>query len=366
MFELKGDTPVDIKKRLSISYYKNIADIGGSDHVHLVRHQETGKIFVKKILSIYNRDVYKQLKSNPVKGVPKIIDYYEEDDKLTLIEEYISGVSLWELIEEKKISMDDMIRYVLELCDIVGRLHDLTPPLIHRDIKPQNIIISSSDSVFLIDFNASKHYSPGETCDTVLMGTEGFAAPEQYGFGASSSRTDIYGIGKLMKISFEELGIEPGTTVYAPVIAQCTNLVSQLRYNSTDELKAALIECRDGKHLSLEIPPEKARLLPPGFRTFTTWKILLASTGYILAVSLCTQMEFKNVSSAELIFDRILCFLMLMGIILISSDYLNVQRLFPLCKKRNKWVKILGIVVFDLIYVLFLLAIMVAVSPLFN
>lgn len=357
---------MDIEKRLSISYYKNIAGIGGSDHVYLVKHQETGKIYVKKILSIYNRDVYKQLKNNPIKGVPKVIDYYEEDDKLTLIEEYISGVSLWELIEEKKISTDDIIRYVLELCDIVGRLHALTPPLIHRDIKPQNIIISSSDSVFLIDFNASKHYSPDETCDTVLMGTEGYAAPEQYGFGASSTRTDIYGIGKLIKISFEELGTEPDTTVYAPVIAQCTSLISQFRYNSTDELSAAIIECRDGKHLSIQIPPEKARLLPPGFRTFTPWKMLLASTGYIFLIALCTQMEFKNVSPAELIFDRILCFVMLVGIILISSDHLNVQRLFPLCRHRKKWMKIIGIVLFDLIYVLFLLAIMVALSPLFT
>lgn len=355
---------MDIEKRLSISYYQNLAGIGDSDHVYLVRHRGTGKIYVKKILSIYNSDVYKQLKNNPINGVPNVIDYYEEDNKLTLIEEYISGVSLWELIAEKKLLMDDVIRYILELCDIVGRLHDLTPPLIHRDIKPQNIIISSSDSVFLIDFNASKQYSPDETCDTILMGTEGYAAPEQYGFGASSTRTDIYGIGKLMKISFEELGIVPDTTVYAPVIAQCTYLISQFRYNSTYELKLAIIECRDGKHLSRHIPPDKARLLPPGFRTLIPWKMLLATTGYLLAFSLCTQMTVKNVSPAELVFDRILCFAMLIGITLISSNYLNVQQRFPLCKSRNRGIKILGIVLFNLTYILFLLAIMVAVSPL--
>ena len=106
---------MDIEKRLSISYYQNLAGIGDSDHVYLVRHRETGKIYVKKILSIYNSDVYKQLKNNPINGVPNVIDYYEEDNKLTLIEEYISGVSLWELIAEKKLLMDDVIRYVLEL-----------------------------------------------------------------------------------------------------------------------------------------------------------------------------------------------------------------------------------------------------------
>ena len=92
--------------------------------------------------------------------------------------------------------------------------------------------------------------------------------------------------------------------------------------------------------------------------------MLLATTGYILAFSLCTQMTVKNVSPAELVFDRILCFAMLIGITLISSNYLNVQQKFPLCKSRNKGIKILGIVLFNLTYILFLLAIMVAVSPL--
>lgn len=355
---------MDLEKRLSISYYKNITSIGGSDHVYLVKHQETGRIYVKKILTIYNTYVYSQLKANPIKGIPKVIDYYEEDNRLTLIEEYISGVSLWDLAEEKKLTEEDIIRYVLELCDIVGRLHALTPPVIHRDIKPPNIIISSSDTVFLIDFNASKHYSPDEARDTVLMGTEGYAAPEQYGFGASSIQTDIYGIGKLIKFLFNELGIDPATTIYAPVINHCIQLVPALRYRDTDELKISILEKRDGLHMSPLVPPERARFLPPGFRTFTAWKMMLAFTGYLLLISMCLQLNFENVSYPELIADRLLCFFLCMGIILISCNYLNVQHIFPLCRSRSTKRRIAGIVILNLIYVLFILTIMITIAPL--
>ena len=87
---------MDYTHRLSISYYKVAAPINEPHKVFLVRHQETGKFYVRKTLDVFSTEVYEQLRSNPVRGIPKIMDFNEEDGKLTLIEEFISGKTLRE------------------------------------------------------------------------------------------------------------------------------------------------------------------------------------------------------------------------------------------------------------------------------
>lgn len=131
-------------------------------------------------------------------GIPRIIEYLEEDNRLILIEEYISGCSLQDMIDDGKLSLTDIFCYMLELCNILEILHAHSPAIIHRDIKPSNIIITNYNKAVLLDFNAAKYYSEQEK-DTMLLGTQGYAAPEQYGFGASSPQTDIYSLGILLK-----------------------------------------------------------------------------------------------------------------------------------------------------------------------
>ena len=87
--------------RLAISYYKTIAVINESHKIYLVQHQDTKKILVKKNLYVYNIGIYEYLHNNPIYGTPQIIEYCEEDNKLILIEEYISGQTLQEKIDLK-------------------------------------------------------------------------------------------------------------------------------------------------------------------------------------------------------------------------------------------------------------------------
>ena len=84
----KGDVSVEISQRLSISYYKVVATINEPHKIYLVQHQETGKFFVKKILDVYSIDVYRYLREHPIQGIPQVIDFYEDNSTLTLIEEY--------------------------------------------------------------------------------------------------------------------------------------------------------------------------------------------------------------------------------------------------------------------------------------
>ena len=173
---------------LALSYYRKVADINPEHGICLIQHQETGKFYVQKLLSVYNISVFRQLMEHPLPGIPRIYEAVEEDAVLTLIEEYIPGTSLQELLDaQKALPEAQVVEYMVQLCGILHSLHSCNPPIIHRDLKPANIIVTSDGILKLLDFNAAKCAGGASAKDTVLMGTPGFAAPEQYGFGASDA-----------------------------------------------------------------------------------------------------------------------------------------------------------------------------------
>ena len=102
------------------------------------------------------------------------------------------------------LSTREVLRIVIEICKATARLHALTPPVLHRDIKPQNLIIDCSGKVHLIDFETTRTYKENKAKDTVFFGTEGNAAPEQYGYSQTDVRTDVYGIGKVLEFLYHE------------------------------------------------------------------------------------------------------------------------------------------------------------------
>ena len=341
---------MDLSQRLSISYYKTIATINEPHKIYLVQHQETGKFYVKKILDVYSIEVYMYLKSNPITGIPRIIDFCEEDNTLTLIEEYVSGTTLKEKIESGKLTADQIGNYMINLCEILERLHSHTPALIHRDIKPSNIIISSYDNVKLLDFNAAK-CSSGDInhgADTVLLGTQGYAAPEQYGFGESSPQTDIYSLGIIIREASASLMIK--THKFDSIISKCTQMDPSRRYHSAKELKVALMRLM-GKDLAPEAEQVSiTSYLPPGFRTMTPGKMIVAIPVYILIFSLCFTLEVKDTSGAALWLERIALLIIFLGDIFIGYNYLGIQRIFPPCRSSNRLVRTIGTAALIAIY----------------
>ena len=230
---------MDYSRRLAISYYKTIATINEQHKIYLVQHQETDKICVKKVLDVYNKAVFEYLMSNPIEGTPHIIELCEEEAKLIVIEEYISGDSLQVLLDEKKLTKESVVNYILQLCDIVEKMHNAPVPIIHRDIKPSNIIIDNRNNVVLLDFNAAKYYREDSLRDTVLIGTTGYAAPEQYGFGSSTPQTDIYSIGILFKNLLDSL--DNTTGCYDSVINKCIRIDPATRYKTISEVQMAIL-----------------------------------------------------------------------------------------------------------------------------
>lgn len=294
-------------------------------------------------------------------GTPKIIEYLEDDNRLILIEEYISGCSLQDKIDDGKLSLTDIFCYMLELCDILESLHTHSPAIIHRDIKPSNIIITNYNKAVLLDFNAAKYYSE-QAKDTVLLGTQGYAAPEQYGFGASSPQTDIYSLGILLRemtdsVNCSDKGIQA-------VIQKCTQVDPSGRYQDVKELRNEL------SHLS-KLPSETgySAMTPsgfgkyalPGFRTKTPWKMLLSFICYLFLAWLCLTLEIKNTYGTHLWVERIYVLAIFLSVIFCSFNYLDVQRFLPLCRSQNKVVHYLGILLLN-IAVIFCLLLMLCIT----
>lgn len=337
---------VDLNQRLSVSYYKTIAAINESHKIDLVRHQETGKIYVKKTLDVYSIDVYKYLKEHHITGIPEIIEYFEDDGTLILIEEYVSGTTLREMIESHRLSPHSIVRYLTDLCGILEKLHSHKPPMVHRDIKPSNIIITSYDNVFLLDFNAAKYRSveQNRSSDTVLLGTQGYAAPEQYGFGESSPQTDIYSIGIVLREMVNSLSDRDSS--FDAVISKCTQMDPKKRYRSVRDLQNALRKLMDKE---ADLRPESntvTTFLPPGFRTMTPGKMAIAIPTYAVVFALCLSFDVRNTFGAALWLIRIGFLLIALGDIFIGYNYLGVQRFFPPCRSRNPYLRIFGILLF--------------------
>lgn len=346
---------MDFTHKLAMSYYKTIATINEPHKIYLVQHQETQKIYIKKILDVYNLNVYEYLHSNYIIGTPKIIDYYEEDNQLIIIEEYISGYSLQELIQTSTLSKADLLNYMIDLCNILEQLHAIKPAVIHRDIKPSNIIITNYNHAVLLDFNAAKYYSPSSTEDTVFLGTQGYAAPEQYGFGSSSPQTDIYSLGILLKEMLTS--INESSDYLDSIVSKCTKINPSERFNNIGELRSAL-QIHGNSAQRKIFPQSLLKYAPPGYRTKTPWKMLIASPCYLFISWLCLSLEVENTFGAALWIERFFILGIALFIIFGCFNYMNVQKSIPLCNHNNRLVRYIGIAILDITVAITLLIIL--------
>lgn len=354
---------MDYSQKLALSYYKTIATLNEAHNIFLVQHRDTQKIYVKKILTVYNIDVYNTLFKHPICGIPQIVDYCVADNQLILIEHYISGRTLEEILCNGNLSLSVVIHYVLELCSILHRLHSMNPPIVHRDIKPSNIIITEHNHVFLLDFNAAKQFSVSTTSDTILLGTKGYAAPEQYGFGSSSPKTDIYAVGILLKELTSSLPAIPASLVN--IIEKCIKIDPSERYNTVWDLENALKSIFFAPKPEVSNPPSYKEVLFPGFRTGTVWKMFIAIPAYLFILWLSLSLEVENTYGLALWVERIFCLFMFLCSILITFNYMNVHKYFPLCTSKYRIVRFLGISIVNITMVLTLFIILFIIESIF-
>ena len=191
-------------------------------------------IYIRKKIP-YTGLPYQKLKELSHPLLPKIYYAAEDERQTCVIEQYIDGQNLQDLLERKGALPEAKVRHIgLQLCDALDFLHG--QGIIHRDIKPSNVIIKEDETVCLIDFGAARVIKGDTDQDTRILGTPGFAPPEQYGFAATDYRSDYYALGMTLQTL---LGKEyKGTLTKA--IRRCVELDPERRIQTVAELRSLL------------------------------------------------------------------------------------------------------------------------------
>ena len=378
--------------------YIELYDLNKTGSVKLVKDPVSGELFVQKKLKVYDLSIYEFLIKNKPAGIPRMHSYEPTPDGLLVIEEYINGRTLTSLLEESgPPPLDISLNYIYQICAILSPLHKNNPAIVHRDIKPSNILITYQGIIYLLDFNAATKYNEDKDSDTVLIGTTGYAAPEQYGFKASDPRADIYALGRTAEELF--IGEKPSPENYngpfPEIIKKCLQIDPVNRYSDAAELLNVFKSLNsnhfesnhfetsqfDSNHSDQSMPKKEVAIkqpsnnsfitkyiynslssdeiklihrnswLPPGYRTKTPWKMIISTIFYgFWILGLWGSFENKSPSS---VYGDIVAIVFLVLELLFITNYKGIQFKLPLTRSTELLYRILGIVLYVLlIYVL--------------
>jgi len=189
-------------------------------------------------------------------NIPQVIDSFQQGSRHYIITEYVDGMTLHDMLTTHGGPFPEIeVRaWLRQLCDVLSYLHSRQPPIVFRDLKPQNIMVDRTGQVKLIDFGIARFFKPGKAKDTTLLGTPGYAPPEQHGRGQTDVRSDIFALG----VTLYQLltGHDPTQTPYhlppvrtlAPsispameqIIQRAIEMRPQDRWQSVTDIQAAL------------------------------------------------------------------------------------------------------------------------------
>ena len=185
---------------------KSLIGTGGMSTVYLAEHKrlhtrwavkEVRKQQAARFDFLAESNILKRLQ-HPM--LPRIVDIFEDPDRILIVEDFVEGVTLEELLKRQgRVDEPQALQWFKDLCGVLGYLHSRQPnPIIYRDMKPANIMLQPDGTLKLIDFGIAREYKQESGADTTYIGTKGYAAPEQFGRAQTDSRTDIYALGVTM------------------------------------------------------------------------------------------------------------------------------------------------------------------------
>lgn len=196
--------------------------------VALLRHRDSGKAYVFRRFH-GTSDVYRRLLHINCPYLPRVYETAEQGTQTLVLEEYISGDNLYEMLKSAVFTPKETKSVAAELCRALWVLHSLGA--VHRDVKPENVILRPTGAV-LIDFDASRVFKAESESDTRVLGTVGYAAPEQFGLSQTDARADIYSLGVLMNVILtgKHPSQEPAKGHLGRVIQKCTMTAPEKRF----------------------------------------------------------------------------------------------------------------------------------------
>lgn len=274
--------------------------------------------YIERILPLEYAPLYEQLAQLDT-AIPKIV-CLEKSDRLTIVEEYITSPEIHDLI--------------CQLLDVLEVLHRQTPPIIHRDIKPENIFYDGK-KLILADFDIARNTQEEADRDTHILGSLGYAAPEQFGFSQSGPASDFYAVGVLMNVLYT--GYLPSVRLYQgperEIIEKATHINSQKRYQSAQEFKDAITGLG------------RSSWLLPGFRSHQPARMLTAGCGYLLMLFSSFSMDAKSDSAADSFLLRLSFFMVLFLIVLFACNYRNIKSMCLFHSSKSKFARACGIII---------------------
>ncbi len=223
------------------SEYELIKVLKNTDEkqICVFEHKKLKKRLVKRSVE-GTGEVYALLRSLFHENISNVYEAYKTENGVVVLEEFIDGQTISEYLEDGLYTISGVKSVISKLCDALSFLHSHN--IIHKDIKPENVMIDSSGNVKLIDFDAARIYKYKQSEDTRILGTTGYAAPEQYGLNQTDERTDIYALGVLMNVMLT--GEPPERKLHngrlKKVIEKCTQTIPNNRYQTALELKRNL------------------------------------------------------------------------------------------------------------------------------
>src|SRR5215467_12157199 len=191
-------------------------------------------------------------------NLPRIYDYFTDPGHWYIVMDYIAGETLEDKLKKARrgrFSTQKVFDIGMALCDVLGYLHAQRPPIIFRDVKPENIMLTKTGRLYLIDFGIARHYAPGQTRDTAPLGSPAYAAPEQFGKAQTTAQTDVYGLGATLQtlltgkdpleiaVSGEKQGRKIKRRIprkLRPLLEQMLERDASKRPQSMDEVKQSL------------------------------------------------------------------------------------------------------------------------------
>lgn len=228
-------------------------------------------------------------------ALPRIVDIIDNGITIYVVMDYIEGESLDKILEANGSQPEDkVIGWAKQLCDVLGYLHSQKPPIIYRDMKPANVMLKPEGNVKIIDFGIAREYKEQSLADTTVLGTKGYAPPEQYS-GQTDQRSDIYALGMTMHHLLT--GVDPrGGERYIPVkqwdpylsdgieaiIDKCVQPAAENRYQSCSDLLYDL---------------EHPDLITKGYKRKQKRRLGLVITSAVLTILLlCSGFICKSIS----------------------------------------------------------------------
>ena len=315
-------------------------------NLDLVQNKFTRQLMVRRISPAADYPVLQTLCRIKHRNLMEIYDVKTQDGVCISLCEYINGMTLDMRIEYyQPFDIRSAKQILCQICDGLSQLH--INGIVHRDIKPGNVMITDDGTVKIIDYSISRLIKPEQRKDTTVLGTAGYASPEQFGFTQTNGKTDIYACGVLLnylltgKLPNEQLHQGPLTTV----IQQCIEIDENKRFSSADELKKVL----QGKKINRRRPFRPL----PGFRSkhvfpkiitvffYIVWIFMLFV--YINGFPMIMSSSLKNIIQQLILMADIMVFWSALPYLLFGDVFRMSERINPDNPRNGKYVlRILG------------------------